>query len=507
MRTRLRAEWVLGHERGSHVLWRDAEVVFSGDRIEFVGRRFPGPVDRHLDYGRSLILPGLIDLDALGDLDSGVLTVDNGDRLAMGRLWSEDYLRGGPRETYTEDEEAFKVRHAFAHLIRNGITTALPITSMYYRAWAERYDEFARVASIAGELGLRVYTGPCYMSGISYVRRDRTLAQHFDEPRGLAGLDAAVRFFRDFDGSGGGLVRGLFAPDRIETCTPALLERTAAVSAELRAPVRLHCCQSVYEFETVRRLRGATPLEWLERVGLLGPLAILPHGIYLSGHPRVSVPGDGDFRRLVASGASIAHCPAVFARMGVALDSFGRYRAAGINLGLGTDTWPPDLWHNMRLGLYLARVVEGDDTRTSMADLLDAATLGGARALGRDDLGRLASGAQADVVVFALDGDHLGPLFDPIKNLMLAGHGTDCRASWIAGRCVMENGEVTGVDLRALQRAADTQYAKLMASHSARAFDQPPPERLFHPVYPIAADGGVLSPPQSPTSPSGRATR
>jgi len=77
------------------------------------------------------VMPGLIDLDALGDLDSGVLAVDNGDKLAMGRLWSEDYLHAGPRETYTEEEEAFKVRYAFAALIRNGITTALPITSMY----------------------------------------------------------------------------------------------------------------------------------------------------------------------------------------------------------------------------------------------------------------------------------------------------------------------------------------------------------------------------------------
>jgi cytosine/adenosine deaminase-related metal-dependent hydrolase len=501
MRTRLNAAWVLGFDGTSHVLWRDAQVVFTGDRIEFVGRDFPGPVDRDVDYGRALIMPGLIDLDALGDLDSGVLTVDNGSKLEMGRLWSEDYLRDGPRETYTADEQAFKVRYAFASLIRNGITTALPITSMYYRAWAEDYDEFARVAAIAGEVGLRVYIGPCYMSGTTYVRRDRTLAQHWDEPRGLAGLTEAIRFFRDFDGAHDGLVRGMFAPDRIETCTPELLSRTAAASAELAAPVRLHCCQSVYEFETVRRLRDCTPLGFLERTGLLTRRAILPHGIYLSGHPKVSVDGDEDWRRLISSGASIAHCPAVFARNGEALDSFGRYRAAGINLGMGTDTWPPDLLHNMRLGLYVARIVEGDATHTSMAHMVDAATLGGARALGREDLGRLAPGAQADVVVFDLAGHHLGPLFDPLKNLMLAGRGSDCRASYIAGRCVMEDFAVSSVDASALQRDAEGQYAKLMASHSDRAFDHPPADRLFHPVYPRARDefasGGIVKGPRS----------
>jgi len=201
MRTRLKAAFVMGFDGSAHELWRDGEVVFAGDTIEFVGRGFPGPVDRTVDYGRALISPGLIDLDALGDLDSGVLTVDNGDKLDMGRLWSEDYLRQGPRETYTGDEERFKYRYAFTQLIRNGITTALPITSMYYREWAERYDEFADVAAIAVELGLRVYLGPCYMSGITYVRRDRKLDQFWDEPRGLTGLEQAIRFCRDFDGA------------------------------------------------------------------------------------------------------------------------------------------------------------------------------------------------------------------------------------------------------------------------------------------------------------------
>ena len=486
MRTSLKAAFVVGFNGSTHQLWRDAEVVFSGDKIEFVGRNFQGHVDRTMDYGQALIGPGLIDLDALGDLDSGVLGVDNGSKLEMGRLWSEDYLRRGPRDCYTDEEETFKYRYAFAHLLRNGITTALPITSMYYRAWAEHYDEFARVAAVAGELGIRTYLGPCYMSGITYVREDRSLHQFWDEPRGLAGLEQALRFFRDFDGAHSGRVRGLFAPDRIETCTPELLRRTAAASTELNAPVRLHCCQSAYEFELVEKLRHTTPLGWLEQLELLTSRAILPHGIYISGNPKVRNQSADDWRRLTDSGATVAHCPAVFARSGDALDSFGKYRAAGINLGLGTDTWPPDLLHNMQLGLYVARVMEGDALQTSMADLYNAATLGGAKALGRDDLGRLAIGAQADIVVFDLKAPHLGPFFDPFKNLLLAGSGADCRASYIAGRCVMENFEVRSVDLTALQDQANRQFGKLMESHRDRAFGNPPIGQLFHPVFPWA---------------------
>ena len=116
----------------------------------------------------------------------------------------------------------------------------------------------------------------------------------------------------------------MFAPDRIETCAPALLQRTAAASRELNAPVRLHCCQSVNEFELVKQLRGTTPLGRLEQLGLLNQRAVLPHGIYISGHPKASdKSGGGDWRRLTTSGATIAHCPAMFARMGEALDHGG----------------------------------------------------------------------------------------------------------------------------------------------------------------------------------------
>lgn len=484
MRTRLTAEWVVGFDGRGHRLIDHGEVVFSGTRIEFVGRGFEGTVDRHIDYGRALISPGLIDLDALGDLDTGVLTVDNGDVRAMGRLWSEDYLRRGPVEAYTPEQEAFRYRYAFAQLIRNGITTALPIASMYYRRWAETVEEAESAAVMAAELGLRVYLGPCYMSGITYLKRDGSRDQHWDEPRGLAGLAAVLRFAQEYDGAHGDLVRVMLAPDRIETCTPELLSRTATASAERGLPMRLHACQSAYEFETVLRLRGHTPLGWLEHVGLLGPRLILPHALYLSGHPKVSRRDDGDWHRLKDSGATVAHCPAVFARMGEALDSFARYRAAGIRLGLGTDTWPPDLLHNMQLGLLLGRVMANDAHQPSMADLFNAATLGGAEALGRDDLGRLAPGAQADIAVFDLSGAHLGPIFEPIKNLMLAGRGTDCRDSFIQGRQVMRNGELPGIDLGQLHEQAQALLAVQLAHHQRRAFDHPALDSLIRPVFP-----------------------
>lgn len=484
MRTLLTADWVVGFHRGDHALIPRGEVVFSGAAIEFVGRGFDGPVDRRIDFGRAMIGPGFIDLDALGDLDTEVLCFDNGPGRNLGRVWTEEALRRGPKEAYTPEEELFKYRFAFTQLIRNGITTALPITSMLYRAWAESHDEMAGVAAIAEELGIRAYLGPCYMSGLTYQRADGSLARHWDEDRGMAGLDDAARFIAGFDGEAGGRIRAFLAPDRIETQTPRVLERTAALQRETGVPMRLHCCQSVYEFETVLALRGHSPLGWLESLGLLSDKAILPHGIYISGHPQVSLPGDDDMRRLVGSGATVAHCPVVFGRDGEVLASFASYRAKGVRFGMGTDTHPADMVENIRVGRMLS-LLAGDVPAATAADFYRAATLGGADALGRPDLGRLAPGARADITVYDLSGFHLGQVLDPIKAMALAGTGRDFRASFIEGREVMADFTVLGSDTDALKRAADRQILKARAIHADRAPGRPAPDTIFRAAFPV----------------------
>ena len=476
------ARWVVGHQDGRHVLLEGGEVVFERDRIAFVGHGYPGEVARRVDCGNALLGPGFIDLDALADLDTTVLAFDNQPAWKKGRVWHESYMRAGPYEMYAPEELAWQKRYAFTRLIRNGITTALPIASLFYREWGETWDEFAAAAEAAADLGLRVYLGPAYRTGNSVVRDDGTLGLHFDEERGLRGLAEAERFCRAFEGRAGGLVRTMLAPDRIETCTPALLRRTAAAARDLDVPVRLHCCQSLYEYETVVRLHGQSPPEWLASLGFLSPRAILPHLTVVSGANGVTRPAP-DLEIIADSGASLAHCPLVMARHGTALRSFRRYRALGINIGMGTDTHPPDMILNMQLGLMLARVVEGDAQAVRAEDLYDAATLGGARALGRDDLGRLALGAQADLIVVDFDAPPMGQTIDPIQTLMLNASGRDVRTVVVAGRFVMQDGAIPGADARADRARAQTQFDRLVAQYPRRTWGHPPVAEIFPPSY------------------------
>ena len=198
----LRARWVLGHAAGRHRLLPDGEVVFDRGRIVFVGHGFSGDVAERHDLGNAILTPGLIDLDALSDLDTTILAFDNHPAWQTGRVWPQSYLERGPYEMYTEDELVFQKRYAFQALLRNGITTALPIASLFYRAWGETFAEFAGAADAAEDLGLRVYLGPAYRTGNPYLTGPGKTELFFDEPRGLAGLRGRDPLLPDLRGPG-----------------------------------------------------------------------------------------------------------------------------------------------------------------------------------------------------------------------------------------------------------------------------------------------------------------
>jgi cytosine/adenosine deaminase-related metal-dependent hydrolase len=471
-RTLLSARWVIGHSDGGHRLIENGVVVIEGDRILHVGPSFDGAVDHRHDFGAAVISPGFIDLDALSDLDTTILGYDNFPGWKTGRVWPETYVARGPYEMYTPDELAFQKRFAFAQLIRNGITTALPIASLFYREWGETVAEFDAAAQEAAALGLRVYLGPAYRTGGQVVDDSGTIRAIFDEARGLKELEAAADFARRIDGTANGLIRAMFAPDRIETCTETLLKRTADLAAEMGAPVRQHCCQSPIELRLVRDQHGCSPIEWLKQIGALRPNWLLPHGTQAT---------DADFALMRDAGATLVHCPVVSGRHGGHLKSFKRCRDMGLNIGLGTDTWPPDMILNMQIGMMTARMEDGHDASRSEA-MFDAATLGGAIALARPDLGRLATGAKADIAV--IDLSRTLQTTDPVQSLMTSTSGRDVCDVWIDGRHVMAGRIIPGVDEAADMARAQAQFDGVIAKYPDRTQGHPPLSSIFRPSYP-----------------------
>ncbi|WP_281984872.1 chlorohydrolase family protein [Thalassorhabdomicrobium marinisediminis] len=475
----LRADWVLLHDGNGHRLCRDGEVLIENGRVLHAGKP-TGAEARVVNFGPALISPGFVDLDALSDLDTTILGVDHNPGWAKGRVWPRDYAERA-REMYSPEDLAFQKRYAFGQLLMSGITSAAPIASLFYREWGETVAEFDAAADAAGEMGLRVFLSPAYRAGGMVLDEPGKPVPYFDEDRGFEGLDAAIEYIERQHGRHGGLVNGMLAPDRVETCTAELLRRTDAAARDLGCKIRLHMAQGVMERETVQALHGMTGPAWLESLGVLSDRLICPHATDAS---------DADLQLYADRGVSVAHCPLVSSRSGSYLNSFKKLRRMGIRIGMGTDTVPADMVMNLLSALVTARIAEPGPEPMS-APIWEAATSQGADALGRPDLGRIAKGLPADIAVFDLADPLMTPAIDPVETVILGGTGRTCRATFVDGRLSMRRAdglraEVAGLpDLEAAQARAQTQFDAMKAQYPDRSWNHPPLSEIFPPSFPL----------------------
>ena len=131
------------------------------------------------------------------------------------------------------------------------------------------------------------------------------------------------------------------------------------------------------------------------------------------------------------------------------MKDIGRYIRRGVNMGIGTDTYPHNMLDEMRLAAHIARTQAGDPRTMTTTDLFNAATIGGARALGRDDIGRLAVGCKADFSLVDITHPMMRPARDPVRSLIYAAGDRAVKAVYIDGRQVVRDGEVLTMDYRA----------------------------------------------------------
>lgn len=493
MRILLRARWILVHQENDHRILDDGEVLVDGTAVRAVGRRgrvkTAGEVDETIDLGDSLLMPGFIDLDAVSDIDHAILDSWQDPAGAARLQWSEDYARGGPLHTLSLDQRRTMRRFALAELLLHGVTTAVPIASEVHGDWAESFEDAVIIARQAEDLGLRVFAGPSYRSGVPVVTDDGRTDVHWDPSRGEHGLREAERFLRWIDANTGDLVSGILLPCRVETMTEDLLRRTAEVARRSGVLVRIHALQGLTELKMVQA-RGTNSLELLERTGLLNRDLIIAHGIYVNGHPSVfptepSGPrGGGSLRTLSDNGVTVVHCPLTSARYGHALHDIDAYERAGVQIALGTDSFPPDMLRGIDTGSSVAKIVTGRLDAGAHATFIRAATTGGAAALRRPDLGRICPGSRADLIAVRLDDVRDGVIDDPVRSAV--NHSTARGVNFVMtdGIVRVRDGDLVGVDLQKLRSEAQEILDLLKEGYTRRTASPGSSSELFPPTFP-----------------------
>jgi cytosine/adenosine deaminase-related metal-dependent hydrolase len=211
-------------------------------------------------------------------------------------------------------------------------------------------------------------------------------------------------------------------------------------------PLTTHAAQSVLEFKVMVERHGVTPVQWAARIGLLGPSTLLGHAIFIDEHSWLHWWSREDLPLLVDMCTSVAHCPTPFARYGQTLQDLGRYLRAGVNVGMGTDVSPHNMLEEMRTAAVLARIAGEDIHALGTADVFHAATIGGARALLRDDLGRLGAGKKADLVLVDLADVNMVPARDPLRSLIYTAAERAVRDVYVDGHLVVAARKVLHLD-------------------------------------------------------------
>ena len=444
MKTLIQGGYVVGFNGKEHEIIKDGVVVFQDDRILFVGKQYSEPVDKIIDAPGCLVSPGFIDTHFHSGINASDYLLNEPDKpdfFASNYLAHGAPTREGAKHAHLKDVDVGQ-RFSLIHILKSGVTTTLEIGGP--GANPEPYVE------MVGEVGIRCYTGPSYKNVNFFHDREGRLEYDWDDERGSEGLKKAVAFAKKFNGACKGRMGTMLFPGHVDSCTPELLKETRKAAKELGVRVQIHTTINLIEFHTVMRCHRCTPVELLHRIGFLDPQVSLSHCIFVTGHSWTAYPYGDDLKIIADSGASVAHSPLKYLKLGVAMESFDRYLKAGINVGIGTDTFPKDIISEMRYAALVSRLAEKSFIAGHPRDVFNAATLGGAKMIGRDDLGRLQKGAKADITVVNLKDIAFGAVRDPIKALVETGTSRDVRTVIVDGEILVDNGKYLRLDEQAL---------------------------------------------------------
>jgi 5-methylthioadenosine/S-adenosylhomocysteine deaminase len=248
-----------------------------------------------------------------------------------------------------------------------------------------------------------------------------------------------------------------FAPHAPYTIDDDMLGRIAVLAEQLDAPVHIHLHETAQEIEDSLDKYKVRPLERLAAAGLLSPKLIAVHAVHLL---------DAEIETLARFGCHIAHCPASNLKLASGLPAVKEWLDAGLNFGLGTDGAASnnrlDMFAEMRLAALLAKGVSGDPSTLPAARALEAATLGGARALGLDaQIGSLEPGKLADMTAVNLGSLNTQPVFDPVSQLVYAAGRDQVSHVWVGGELRYANGRLSSVNLSDLKARLAYWSAKL----------------------------------------------
>jgi cytosine/adenosine deaminase-related metal-dependent hydrolase len=461
--TAIEGGYIIAFDGEEHRLLKNGVVVIEEDKIKHVGKTYTGYVNEKIDARGKLVSPGFINTHLhFGACNFKSWPEDAGSRQFYGTTLLEysPAFSGERAGALTKEEHSLFAKFSIAEVLKTGNTT---ITEMGSTSQVD----------VCMDMGVRAYMGDMFSTVQGYRTTDgKNIVYNWDEEKGFKGLDKAVDFIKKCKGSYDGRIRGMYCPAEPDRMSEDLYREMRKKADELPAVINAHTAVSVHEFWACMRRYGMTPIEVVDSFGVLKSDVIIGHGVFITGHSKTLHPYGDDLEIIAKRGCTVSNHPTTFAMRGTLYEAYSDYLERGINCTIGTDIRPFDVIREARWAAVLCKCVKADSYVGTAGNVYDSLTLAGAKALNRNDLGRISPGAKADITIINLKSVNMIPIRDPIKNLIYYGHTSDVDSTFVDGKKLVEDGKVIGLD--------EEKLLEQIQKVTMRLFDKVPEEDWAH---------------------------
>lgn len=349
----------------------------------------------------------------------------------------------------TPEMIATSTQIALCELLLSGCTTASDHHYLFPNGLEHAIDIQVEQAT---ELGIRVHLTRGSMSlgedqgGLPPRTTIQTDREILDDSQRL------IKAYHQYED--GAMTRIALAPCSPFSVSEELMRATADLAQELDVRLHTHLAETHDETDFCIKMFGVRPVDYLERVGWLNNRTWLAHGIHFN---------DEEIARLGKANVGIAHCPSSNMLLASGQCPTIALQEAGCPVGLGVDGSASNDGSNMigevRQALLLQRLRYGAEEITHQK-AFEWATIGSAGCLGRDDIGEIAVGKQADIALFKLDEIRFAGAGSPVAAILLCG-ATKADKVMVAGKWRVLEGQIVGVDINQLMAKQITLAANL----------------------------------------------
>jgi cytosine/adenosine deaminase-related metal-dependent hydrolase len=452
------ADWIITMDQNKKRL-RHADILIKGRQISAIGEGLSQEgVDEVIDAKGKVIIPGLVNTH-LHTCQSLVRNVTG--LIDVGLFDWLDVLFAITTEVTPEFVEASSTL-AFADLLKSGCTTTNDMPFAFPTDKPFKNELVDMSIKAAKNIGMRFHANRGSMTLGSYegYSYPDVLAEEDDDV-----LQDSERLFKTYhDNDRFSMCRIGVAPDwHGLDSTERVQVDSLALAMKYGGQYHSHLCETDGEIQVMVEKYGLKPIQYLEKLGLLGPDTYYAHCVKLT---------DDDIRILADTRTGVAHCPKSNMILSAGVARVPEMRQAGVNVGLAVDGAASNNDSNMITEMrvsYLLHRLLAEERGASMTceDVLDMSTAAGARVLGRDDIGYLAEGMAADLVL--MDWNQLqytGAKYDPVTTIVTSGDARLVDTVMVNGEIVVSSGILTTLDEQDTMAWGDTVGREILTKAS-----------------------------------------